>query len=157
MGVRAGRSGMKKIIIIVAAVLLLAGGGGAGWWFFLRDTTPPEPPPPVVSDPSAPATYTLLEPMTVSVIRGNEAGGRVSVQVAVEVRGEEAVALLKERRRTLIDAFYTELHGLLDQRFMAERNYDQALIKTRLRVAADRAMGPDVITDIIIKSVSAER
>jgi len=148
---------MKKIIIIVAAVLLLAGGGGAGWWFFLRDTTPPEAPPPVVSDPSAPATYTLLEPLVVSVIRDNEAGGRVSVQVAVEVRGEEAVALLKARKPTLIDAFYTELHGLLDQRFMAERNYDQELIKTRLQVAADRAMGPNVITDIIIKSVSAAR
>lgn len=139
---------MLRILLLCAVVFLVAGGGAAGWWFGLRGE-----PFPFASaqasegDPAEAAprgAFVELDPLTFPVMRDGQVRELVTYVVQLEVLDESAEAKLKAREPAVRDAMLSELHGLYAYRFIHERSDKMALVKRRLRTAAQRASAVDV-------------
>jgi len=139
---------MKKAIVIV--VLLLLAGGAGGWWFFLR-----APPPPALH-PQADAapTYMPLAPITISVVNESRIVGQVTIELTLALRNGQGQQDVTQALPRLTDAIIVELHALLGRRLMAEEGYPLPLIKERLMGVATRVVGADVVSDVLIKTMS---
>lgn len=139
---------MKKILVI-GVVLLLAGGGGA-WWFLLR----PQPETTAASKADAAPAFMPLAPITISVVNDSRVVGQVTLELTLALRDAEGQADVTEALPRLTDAIIVELHGLLGRRLMAQEGYPLPLIKQRLMGVASRIVGGDVISDVLIKTMS---
>ncbi len=153
---------MKKLILILAVLLVLGGAGAAGWWLLLRGggeearadaDAEAEAEAPIDLAPA----FLPVPVMTVSVIGGNHVVRRMVVEVALEVHGGDNRPRLNEALPRVIDAFIVELHDVVGRPVMAERDDQTALVKHRLQVAADRAVGPGLVANVLVKSIAKVR
>lgn len=142
---------MKKLVLILLVLLLLGGGGAAGWWFFLRKPAAIEPA--AASAPAAPV-YLNLPAFTVPVIRDGQLHGLVTVEMAFQMKDEATLAQAKAVTPLITDRLYVALYDLIGRRLMQERNFDLELIKGRLLLAANKALGqPDAAIDVRFPAV----
>ncbi|MFZ5790446.1 MAG: hypothetical protein ACOY3L_07090 [Pseudomonadota bacterium] len=143
---------MKRLVLILLVLLLLGGGGAAGWWFFLRK------PPAEIEQAAAPAptapVYLNLPAFTVPVIRDGQLHGLVTVEMAFQMKDEAALVQAKALAPLITDRLYVALYDLIGRRLMQERNFDLGLIKARLLLTANKAIGkPDAATDVSFPAV----
>jgi flagellar FliL protein len=159
---------MKKLILFVLLPLLLLGGaGGAAWFFFFRA-------PPVGEEAAAEgdaaaakgehAAKTEAEgegaPGTVFLDIGeiivpvyNREGRddfmvvRLSLEVGEVMSPEEIRALMPR----LLDAYVNTLSTLAGRGEFADEGRRNIVIKRALRLATDRILGPDAVTDVLLQ------
>jgi flagellar basal body-associated protein FliL len=137
---------VKKLLIVL--VVLLLGGGAAGWWFWLRE---PEAAPSQSVDQTA--IFLPIPAIKVPIIRGNTVVAAIVIDLAFEVHGEERRAQLQNRMPYVIDAMTVELFELMRFRFMEDRGYDATLIKRHVKRAIEKAGGPDLVAEVLIRSI----
>lgn len=145
---------MKRVVILLVLLALLGGGGFAAWTYGMpiyeemQAEKAEEKPEPVVVN---------LDPLLVPVIENNRVTYHLTLAISLEVAGPEGDQKLQEAMPRVIDAFNTELHGLLSLRFVREGGVELPLVKQRLMVAGERELGPGVITDVVINAVDRVR
>jgi hypothetical protein len=142
--------GMKRVLVPILLLVLLAGGGYAGWTWGK----------PVLErmkeerqKAAAAPLYVTLEPLVVPVIENGTVTRHLQIALSVEVAGLSGDARLRNALPRVVDAFTTELYGLMALRFVREGGVDMPLVKQRLLLAASRELGDGVMTDILIRGV----
>jgi hypothetical protein len=141
---------MKRVLVPLILLALLGGGGFAGWTYgkpvwerMQAEKAKAESAPLFVS----------MEPLVVPVIENNAVTHHLTVSISLEVAGLAADAKLRNAFPRVIDAFTTELYGLMSLRFVREGGVEMPLVKQRLLLAGERELGPGVVTDVLIRGV----
>ena len=141
---------MKRLVILLVLLVLLGGGGFAAWTYGMpiyeqmqaeKAAQKPEP------------LYVDLTPLVVPVIENNRVTHHLTLAISVEVAGQSGDARLREAMPRIIDAFTTELHGLMSLEFIRQGGVELPVVKQRLLLAGERELGPEVVTDVLIKAV----
>lgn len=145
---------MKRILVPLILLLLLGGGGFAAWTYgkpvFEAMQAERE------KAASAPL-FVSMEPLIVPVIENDTVTEHLTVSISVEVAGLAGDAKLRNAFPRVVDAFTTELYGLMSLRFVREGGVELPLVKERLLLAAERELGPGVLTDVLIRGVDTTR
>ncbi|CAE7881968.1 unnamed protein product [Symbiodinium necroappetens] len=141
---------MKRLVILLVLLVLLGGGGFAAWTYGMpiyekmqaeKAAQKPEP------------VYVSLTPLVVPVIENNRVTHHLTLAISVEVAGASGDAKLREAMPRVIDAFTTELYGLMSLEFVREGGVELPLVKQRLILVGERELGPEVVTDVLIEAV----
>jgi flagellar protein FliL len=102
--------------------------------------------------PGAPV-FVDLQPIVLPVIEGNAVTREVGAVFTIELAEGRSADDVRPRRRELIDAFITELHRTYDARSSANRVVDEAALKQRLKLAADRVLGAGAVRTVLIRQL----
>ncbi len=145
---------MKRLLIPLVLLALLGGGGFAGWTYGkpLLEKMKEEK-----EKAAAAPLLVSMEPLVVPVIENNIVTHHLTVSLSLEVAGLSADEKLRNALPRVIDAFNSELYGLLSLRFVRDGGVDLPLVKQRLLLASERVLGSGVITDVLIRGVDRVR
>ncbi|WP_119165502.1 flagellar basal body-associated FliL family protein [Algihabitans albus] len=141
---------MKRLVILLVLLALLGGGGFAAWTYGMPLYEKMQAEKAAIKP--APL-YVSLDKLLVPVIENNRVTHHLTLAISVEVAGPEADAKLREAMPRVIDAFNTELYGLMSLEFVRQGGAELPLVKQRLLLVSERELGPGVITDVLIRSV----
>ncbi len=141
---------MRRILLIPLAVLLIGGTGIAAWKFGLPYYEEREL---AAERERSEPRFTTLDPFVVPVIERGVVTRQVTLVLSLEVAGVEARDRVERLRADLRDSLFTELYGLLGRRFMAERPDQLSILASRLKVAAERTLGPEAVLAVSIRNI----
>jgi len=140
---------MKKALVSLVVIAALGGAGFFAWTKFFAPgleasaTTAPR----VAAEPG----YVEIERLTAPFIRGGEYVQYVVLDLRLEVSSDRAAATVRQLAPRLQDAFIGEMHQLARIRPADQRLLNVARVKARLRAGAERVLGPDVVTDVLVQ------
>ena len=151
---------MKKVLILVVAVLILV-GGAVGVMAFLglgpfAETPPAEGAEDAASGPATPAADLRPVPASAVVIPLlTDDGVAATYQIEFEYRVPDldSERLVGKSEARLNDAFVSDLHGFLPRMLRDIGRLDRGILKKRMLMVAERALGAGVVPDIEIKTV----
>ncbi len=141
---------MKKLIVILVILLvLLAGGGAAAWFFLLRKTEPVEAPPP---PKPAPASYVVIEGMSVPLRTAEKPWSTLWMNLALEIPKAEDVGEIQNVMPRVRDAFVRDLqaHPIGQNGTWNEKDIDT--MTERLGKQADKVLGPGKVSRVLIRN-----
>lgn len=103
--------------------------------------------------------YVEIAPFVIPVIGAKGPEEMVSLVVTLELApGEERKTYVKQRLPKLNDAFMQTLYGALDRKTVNRAGLvDVALVKAKLMKAAERTLGPDYVTDVLVQAVAQRK
>jgi flagellar protein FliL len=147
---------MKKLIFILLLLpLLLGGGGAAAWFFFLKPAVGEKAAAaaPAAGEHKSEAKAVFVDVGEIIVpVYGRDGKDKLMVvrfelQLG-EVMPVDEVRYLLPRLR---DAYIGTLSTLAGRGELVEESQRNATIKHALKLASDRVLGPDVISDVLIQ------
>ena len=151
---------MKILVVLGLLVALVAGVGGAYYFMgleipFLTDSAPAgkrkkvEPPPPSV--------FTTMDVIHISVIVGERVHRHVALQIAIDSPGEANARIVRGKLNVLHDAFVRDLTGYVNLQYEESDTANLENIKKRLKLVADRTLGPGAVTEVLVVNMFARK
>jgi flagellar basal body-associated protein FliL len=140
---------MKKLIILVLAIVLLGGGAvGAMAVFGIGPFAKPQstaaaPPPPVKP------TYVDLEAISIPVFIPDQKPRQVFMTLRLET-SDEGFKRVKAMEPKIRDVLITDLHNVLPDHLKNRKTTDLTLLKPRMIADVAKALGPGVVTDVLV-------
>lgn len=156
---------MRILILLTAALLLLGGGFAAGWYVFVElgyGARPAgegegggDPPAEPKRDPTAPALFVNIGPLTIPVLGRDRIDQFVTVMVALEVDSAAKAESLRAIAPRLTDAYLTSLYGdIAGGSLFRNGLLDLAGAKTRLMASTQNILGNGTVDDVLIQVVT---
>jgi flagellar basal body-associated protein FliL len=151
----------KLLIIIVAGFLMFAGATVSimqqmelGPFAPDEDAAAGQPgaatrPP---SKTQEPPKFVTMDPLVVPVIQGNRVAATIQIQLQLET-SEDKMTLLKKMMPRLKDAYIRDLHNYIPRLLRGKKELDLAMLKQRLVIIGERAIGKGLMSDVLIQSV----
>lgn len=149
---------MKKIILLVLALLVLIGAGVGGYVMF-----GPKPgkegehqeEAPKKKERVGPPVYVQVGPMIVPVLGAKKVEQNIMVTVSLEVDDDTVKEQVRNQSPRLIDAYVQALYGGIDKGQVVDGQViNIPALKTKLQETTDKVLGPGVVHDVLIQSVS---
>lgn len=164
---------MKKVLIFVGIALVLGGVAGGVLWamklppFDVSDSAENSAGTENTETPTAdgkkkggllfgnkaPVFYPL-DPLVVPIFGDDGVSSTIQVQVKLEVVGKENRAIISRFKTKLSDALLRDLYGFLPRLIKSQGRLDVTILKQRMQMVVNRTIGPDVVNDVLIQSVS---
>jgi flagellar FliL protein len=150
---------MKKIIFFVLALMVLVGIGVGGFIMFgqHKEATAgaEHKEPPAKKKPEGPPQFATIGPIVVPVMGETRVEQTVMFMVALEVPDDNAKDRVRSLTPRLLDAYLGALYGKIGKNDVSEGQLvDVANIKERLTEATVKVLGPDVVDNVLIQSVT---
>lgn len=149
---------MKKIILLVLALLVLIGAGVGGYVMF-----GPKPgkegehheEAPKKKERVGPPVFVSVGPMIIPVLGAKKVEQNIMVTVSLEVDDDTVKEEVRNVSPRLIDAYVQALYGGIDKGQVVDGQViNIPALKAKLQEATDKVLGPDVVHDVLIQSVS---
>ncbi len=144
---------MKKLVILIVVVVLMGGGAvgamavfGIGPFAKTEKTVAAPPPPP------AKVSYIDLEALSIPIFITDQKPRQVYMTLRLEIVSTERkkVEAMMPRIR---DNILTDLHKVLPDHLKNRKSTDLNLIKPRMVAQAAKAMGPGIVTDVLVVEI----
>lgn len=151
---------MKKIILLVLALLVLIGAGVGGYVMFGpkpagKDGEKHVEEAPVRKPRTGPPVFVSIGPLIVPVLGPKRVEQNLMVTVNLEVDDDAAREQVSQVRARLVDAYVIALYGGLDKGHVIEGQVlNLPILKSKLTEATEKILGPNVVHDVLIQSVS---
>lgn len=149
---------MKKIIILILALLVLIGGAAAAYYFLVAKPAhenEAEHKEPEKKVRTGPPVFATIGPMIVPVMGETKATQNIIITVSLEVDDDAARENIRVQSPRLVDAYVQALYGSLDTgQIIDGQILNIPAIKDELKQVTDKVLGPDVVHDVLIQSVS---
>jgi flagellar FliL protein len=147
---------MKKLIFILLPLLLLGGGGAAAWYFFLRapaaaDKAAAAATAEAAHKSEAKAVFVDVGEIIVPVYGRDGKDKLMVVRFELQISDVMPVDEVRYLLPRLRDAYIGTLSTLAGRGELVEESQRNATIKHALKLASDRVLGPDAITDVLIQ------
>ena len=150
---------MKKIILLILALLVLIGAAAGGYMMFgpkpadhaeeeekKKEEKPPRVGPPV---------YAQIGPMIVPLMGAKNVQQNIMFTVSLEVDDEVTRESVRAQGPRLTDAYVQALYGGLETGQVIDGQIlNIPALKAKLQEATDKVLGPDVVHDVLIQSVT---
>ena len=98
-------------------------------------------------------SYVKFDGLTVTIFRNDLPAGQLSTRLVVEVGSAEARNTVSASRVKLRDAFLRELHRIVEREARNGPKVDLDLIKVRMRKVAQRQLGSEVVSDVLVQAL----
>lgn len=155
---------MKKLVIILGVLMMVVGGtvsvmktmefgpfapaavaegGGQG-----------EGRPAPRQPQDEPPRFIDLEPLNIPVFHGDRVAATVQIQLKLEAIGEENEEEIIRLLPRISDAFLRDMHAFIPRLLKKEQRIKVRIIKKRLQIISERLVGPNLIHNILVQSVS---
>jgi flagellar FliL protein len=146
---------MKKKLLFILLPLLLLGGSGAGAWFFFLKA-PAEGDKAAAAAASeqkseAKAVFVDVGEAIVPVYNRDGKDKLMVVRFELQIGDVMPVDEVRYLLPRLRDAYIGTLSTLAGRGELVEESQRNATIKHALKLASDRVLGPDAITDVLIQ------
>jgi flagellar FliL protein len=150
---------MKKLLFILLPLLLLLGVGGAGAWFFFLKEAPAEGEHAAEAAPAegdghgsaAKAVFVDVGEIIVPVYSRDGQDKLMVVRMELEIGEAMAVEEVRYMLPRLRDAYIGTLSTLAGRGELVDESQRNATIKRALKLASDRVLGPDAISDVLLQ------
>lgn len=152
---------MPRILVIIVAVIIMLAGAAVTVMQQLEigpfapkepaAATPEEGSPPPPGTSLTPPKFVSMEPLVIPIVFGERISGTVQLQVQLETSAEKE-SELKQVLPRVSDAFVRDLHGYLPRLLRDKQQLDVDLIKRRLMIIAERAVGQGLVDNVLIQS-----
>ena len=155
---------MKKLVIIFTVVIMLA---GATVSVLKTMELGPFAPAPVAEGegqengkPAAkqsmedPPLFIDVEPLNIPVFHEDRVAATVQIQLKLEAIGEENEEEIIRLMPRISDAFLRDMHAFIPRLLKKEERINVVIIKKRLQIISERLVGPNLINNILVQSVS---
>ena len=155
---------MKKLVIIFTVVIMLA---GATVSVLKTMELGPFAPAPVAEGegqengkPAAkqsmedPPRFIDVEPLNIPVFHEDRVAATVQIQLKLEAIGEENEEEIIRLMPRISDAFLRNMHAFIPRLLKKEERINVVIIKKRLQIISERLVGPNLINNILVQSVS---
>ena len=146
---------MKKFVIVFAMLLMLSGGtisvmktlelgpfatdeGEA-----VEDATPDEPP-----------VFIDMGLILIPTFSGDRVATTIQIQIKLEIIGSEKVSRIKKIMPRISDAFLRDLYAFIPRLIRKQGKISAIVIKTRLEMIAGKVVGPDLINNVLVQSIT---
>lgn len=149
---------MKKIILLVLALLVLIGAGVGGYVMF-----GPKPQKegehveeaPKKKERTGPPVFVQVGPMIVPVMGAKTVEQNIMVTVSLEVDDDTIREQVRQQSPRLVDAYVQALYGGIDKGQVIDGQVlNIPALKTKLMETTEKVLGPGVVHDVLIQSVS---
>jgi hypothetical protein len=128
------------LALLVLAAPALAGGGGEA-----------------SDEPAGGSAFVEMTPIILPIVDGGRVVQSVSIIVSIETASPAVADRARALRPKLVDAFLTELYGLLNERTAIRAGVVQVdVVKARLLIAAERVLGEGSVTDVLLQVVQQQ-
>jgi len=146
---------MKKLIFILLPLLLLLGGGGAAAWYFFLKAPPADDKTAAAAagehKSEAKAVFVDVGEIIVPVYGRDGKDKLMVVRFELEIGDVMPVDQVRYLLPRLRDAYIGTLSTLAGRGELVEESQRNATIKHALKLASDRVLGPDAITDVLLQ------
>jgi len=147
---------MKKLIFILLPLLLLLGGGGAAAWYFFLKAPPADDKTAAAAaagghKSEAKAVFVDVGEIIVPVYGRDGKDKLMVVRFELEIGDVMPVDDVRYLLPRLRDAYIGTLSTLAGRGELVEESQRNATIKHALKLASDRVLGPDAITDVLLQ------
>lgn len=145
----------KKLAIGLIVLLMLAGASVSvmKWLkigpFASKGATAEAPPPP----PPAQPRFVDMEPMVVTIFDGEKVAANIQIGIKLETLSDANASAIQKKMPKVRDAFLRDLHTFIPRLLKTSERIDVAVLKDRLQGVADKVMGKNVISGVLIQSV----
>ncbi len=103
-------------------------------------------------------SYISLNPIIVPILGDNGEAQLVTIMISLEVPNSEAETKVREQKLRLVDAFITDMYGVLDNNHLLRNGYvDVARMKQRLSKISDKVLGEHIVSSVLVKGVQQRR
>jgi len=144
---------MKLAILILVAILLLGGAGGAGWWFVLG---PGAEVAEAKEEPLPTPGHLALDPIVMPIIQEGQVTEHVTLQVTIEYANAADEVAIAEHQLTLINAYFKELHGLFNLRYIRDQGYTSHIVHDRILERTRELVAPIEVKEIMLRVLEAK-
>lgn len=151
---------MIRLIFLVIAFLLMVGGiiGGLYFWGIdplarfnaLIGNAPAEPLLEGQAPMAAPPSYVDFGLLVVPVIQDREVKKQAEMILRLEVPFEKKEVVAQNLPR-LQNAFLEDMMAYLPYQLRSSSSLDEAAIRNRLNIIAEKVLGPGMVKDVIIE------
>lgn len=147
---------MKKIILLVLALLVLVGAGVGGYLMFgPKPGQEGEQNEPKRKERRGPPIFASIGPMIVPILGAKSVEQNIMITVSLEVDDDAAREQVRQQSPRLVDAYVQTLYGGIDKGVVIDGQVlNIPALKSKLQEATDKVLGPGVVHDVLIQSVS---
>ena len=146
---------MKKFVIVFAILLMLSGGS-----IGIMKTL--EVGPFAKTEGEAAETAVLNEPprfiemglLLIPIFTGDRVATTIQLQIKLETMGAERESKINKLMPRINDAFLSDLYAFIPRLVRKEGKIRAIVIKTRLEMIAGKVAGPDLITNVLVQSIT---
>ena len=151
---------MKKLVIIIAILMMVIGGTVSV--MKAMDLGPFAPAAVAGGEGRAaprqaqdePPRFVDVEPLNIPVFHGDRVAATIQIQLKLEAIGEENEEEIIRLLPRITDAFLRDMHAFIPRLLRKEQRIKVPIIKKRLQIISERLVGPDLIHNILVQSVS---
>lgn len=162
---------MKKLIIALLALAVLGGGTvGIFWWMKIGpfasakdagqtaegaavETRKDGSQGGSMFDKDAPVFYPL-DPLVVPIFGEDGVSATIQIQVKLEVVGKENREKVSHLRPKISDSLLRDLYAFLPRLIKTQGRLDVTILKQRMQLVVDRAIGKGLVKEVLVQSVS---
>jgi hypothetical protein len=101
-----------------------------------------------------PPRFVDVEPLNIPVFHGERVATTVQIQLKLEAIGEENEKEIIRLLPRIADAFLRDMHAFIPRLLKKEQQIKVPIIKKRLQIISERLVGPNLIQNILVQSVS---
>ena len=148
----------KKLIIIIGVIVLLAGGALGTMSqleigpFSAKEDVDKSATVAAEDRPPDPPRFVAMDVLLVPLFTGDRVSGTVQITVQLETSPKKEDEL-KKLVPVLKDAFIRDLNGYIPRLIRTKGQIDVNLVKQRLKIIGDRAIGKGILDGVLIQSV----
>jgi hypothetical protein len=97
--------------------------------------------------------YIELDALNVTLYRNNAPAGVLTARLVLQLHSGEARIAVSTGRAKLRNALLQELYFMAEREAHSGSRIDLDLVKVRMRRAARRALGPNVVEDVLVQAL----
>ena len=146
---------MKKFVIVFAILLMLS-GGSIGIMKTLEvgpfaSTEGEAAETGVLNDPHR---FIEMGPLLIPIFTGDRVSTTIQLQVKLETMDAERESKINKLMPRINDAFLSDLYAFIPRLVRKEGKIRAIVIKKRLEMIAGKVAGPDLITNVLVHSIT---
>lgn len=153
---------MKKLVIILAVLMMVVGGAVSVMKTMELGPFAPEPvaggegdgTPAQEQSLDDPPRFVDVEPLNIPVFHEDRVATTVQIQLKLEAIGEENEKEIIRLLPRIADAFLRDMHAFIPRLLKKEQQIKVPILKKRLQIISERLVGPNLIHNILVQSVS---
>jgi len=146
---------MKKFVVVFAMLLMLSGGS-----ISIMKTlemgpfakTEGEAAEEAVSD--EPPRFIEMGLLLIPIFSGDRVATTIQIQIKLETMGTENESKVNKMMPRINDAFLRDLYAFIPRLVRKEGKIRAIVIKKRLEMIAGKVAGPDLISNVLVQSIT---
>ncbi len=152
---------MKKLVMVFAALMMLAGATVSVMKAMQIGPFSPDPDAneqvadaKPKSDLLDPPRFIDLDPLVVPIFQGDSIATTIQITVKLETTGAEKESKINKWKPRISDAFIRDLYSFIPRLLRNQERVNVFIIKKRLQLIGDKVMGPGIIENILVQSIT---